>query len=138
MPPVLRISPTNVESEAGWVVPLIQADFGMSMPQIINLMRQWAGSNDYCFIRSGSAVGLAMRSVVPLTGAPEVVEVFVYTTNPDLLDVFDVYRHFHTWARTSHAWRFRFRFMNDLTPIKRDLYEAFSGLRVEKFYAVDL
>lgn len=138
-PPVVRrVTPTDFEQTAGWVIPMIQEDFGGPSSMLVyRWMRSWATDNQFSFVCTDNAVGLAMLANDPLVPVPTVQEIFLYVRPGRQYkhEGLEIYKHFAAWMRMNHAGRFRF-YDTPGAPMD-ELRKLFPDLQEQKMWYVD-
>jgi len=135
---VRRVTSVDIDQCAAWIIPMIQQDFGdPGREMIYRWMRQWSTDNNYSFVCTDNAVGLAMLSFEPMSPIATVQEVFLYVRpgrqyKPEGLEI---YKHFAAWMRMNNAGRFRF-WDSPGAPMD-DLRALFPDLQEQKMWYID-
>lgn len=135
---VQRVTNVDIDRCAAWVIPMIQEDFGGPAPELIHRwMRTWSIDNQFSFVCTENAVGLAMLVYDPLSPMPVVQEMFLYVRQGRQFkhEGLEIYKHFAGWMRLNHAGRFRF-FDSPGAPMD-ELRKLFPGLQEQKMWYID-
>lgn len=99
----------------------------------------FASSNQFLFVKTGEAVGLAAIAHEPMDSTPFVREVFLFITNPDAnKDALKIITEFKRWSQTIRAKRLDLWIASDLARdevvrhVKGEIYEeVFKDLEVK-------
>ena len=125
---VRRVLPTELEA-VSWIMPMLQEDFGNPpLEVVLRWMRIWCSDNQYSFVRTENAVGLACLDREDMRFYSLVRERFTYVKPGCLAEGLDIYRHWFQWGKTAKAERFEFTMVDGapVGPIKR-MFAAVQG-----------
>lgn len=131
-----RVFGENFETYAQWIAPLIQQAWGNPpMGTVFGWMRMWALSNEYSFVGTQNAAGLAQLVHDPMCPNPRVEEVFLFVRNDATEEGLDIYRHWSKWMATMRADEFRFNHVQG-APISA-IKTVFPGLKRREMWYVE-
>lgn len=136
---VQRIAGGLIDQYATWLTPLLQEDFGNPAPgTVMRWMRSWAMDNQFNFVGTPNAAGLAVANYAPLTAFPIVEEVFLYVQGGEENEGegLEIYRHFHRWAKMSNAHRLVFNYSRGAPNGK--IMREFPGLTKRQIWSLDI
>ena len=93
-----------------WMVPLIQENWGgaPNAGTVENWIRGWQMANDFCFVCSDLAVGLAQVAHDPQDPTPVIEEVFLFCQRGGEAEGVEIYQHWVRWGKSMRASEFRF------------------------------
>lgn len=103
---VRRFELADLEAWGQWLFTrLVEKHPAITERSFPSFVRSWIQGNEFCFVISGNAVGLATIYHEPLDDKPTVREIFLYCRDSDIEDGQPVYFEFHRWSRLSCAYQ---------------------------------
>ena len=112
----------DIDRVGTWLVKRIRERYAfMDERQILTWLRSVMSSNEWLFIKTQHAVGLANMQRMPMRMVPFVQEVFVLIMDANeesqIEEGLNIYRHFRKWADSMSASELRVDIFSDV-PLK--------------------
>lgn len=135
---IRRVGGEDLTRMQQWLVPLIQEHWGdaPNVGTVNNWIRGWQMSNEFCFVCTDMAVGLAQVTHDPQDPTPVIEEVFLFCQRGGEADGVEIYNHWVRWGKGMRALEFRFS-RGKGAPIDR-LKAAFPKLQYRRICYVEL
>ncbi len=104
MTSIRRFGMADIEDMGMWLMTRLRERYPhVNDRMFIGWIRGCMESNEFLFIRSENAAGMAIIDHRPLTSAPIVREVFLLSRNDDLMEAAQLYPHIRQWAESMAA-----------------------------------
>lgn len=101
---IRRFGLADIEDMGMWLMTRLRERYPhVNDRMFIGWIRGCMESNEFLFIRSENAAGMAITDHRPLTSAPIVREVFLLSRNDDIMEAAQLYPHIRHWAESMGA-----------------------------------
>lgn len=117
--PVRRFGINDVQDMGLWILECLKPDYPHLTEQTLaGWLRGCMENNEYCFVRTANAVGLAVRGSKTLESRPTVDEVFVLARAGHNDEAGAIYGQFRSWAKGINASEMHVGYNSDFTLAK--------------------
>ena len=133
---VKRLTQADLPAYA-WLLPMLQEDFnGPSMETLARWTRSWESDNQFSFVGTPNAAGVAMLMPLPLRPGLIVQELFMLVRDGShKLEGVEIYKHWAAWMKTARADRFQFH--DCLGAPMAEIKAVFPRLLYQKMWYVE-
>jgi len=131
---ITRFTAADIPTWGEWLLARIQERFPQwNRASMHGRLMGFISSNQFMFVKTGEAVGLATVAHEPMDSTPFVREVFLFMTGDDAKkDAIKIMKEFERWAKTIRAKRLDLWVCSDLQ--RDDVVRAVNGSVYEEVF----